>query len=472
VTLSATNPLATSCGPAAVAPDAVTVNSAVQPQVAISAIPGGINTPTGTAALGVAVWEQDRWKGMGARAIVAAITSNGGNTWGTPFPLPFSTCGGNPGSGLDRSSDPAVAIGPAAGSGSVVYASALAFSAGNYLVSGGQSAVLVARSLDNGQTWSAPVAVIADTGNASAAYFNDRDALAADPSGSFVYLVWDRISSQFSAGGSASIPTYLSRSTDQGSTWSPAAVVYDPGPALQTFNNLPVVLPDGSVGISFTLTDGFTDTLQFIRSVNHGLTWPATGTAITVATMTPLPVANPTGSQLLVRDSPAMAQLAVDPVNGTLALVWEESVFAGVAQPVNGIALSLSTDKGNTWSTPVRVNTVAGVAAFDPAVHFGSNGQLAISYDDFRDDIAGNPILATGAWLKTSADGGRTWSESRLAGPFDLNRAPLTDGSAGSIGNALFLGDQQGLGWNGQAWLTVQATTNATTSQITARTMP
>lgn len=475
VTLSAVNPLPATCGLAVgSAQDVFVAGSAVQPQLAVGAIPGGLNTATGVSPLAVSVWEQDRWNAIGARAIVLSTSTNGGLSWSSPQALPFTVCG-NTASPYDRASDPSVSVAPAAGNtGSIVYASALAFSAANFMAAGGSSSVLVSRSLDGGITWSSPTALIADTGtNTGPNYFNDRDAIAADPNGPDVYVVWDRISSafQFGGGGTVSVPTYLSHSTDYGASW-PAipAVIYDPGPNLQTFNNQVVVLPDGSVGIAFTLYDGFNNTLQFIRSTNHGLTWPASGTATTVAVMTPTTVTNPINNGAPVRDSPAMAQLAVDPVTGTLAAVWEEASFSNGLR--NGIALSLSTDLGAHWSTPKQVNTVNTVQAFDPGVHFGAHGQIAITYDDFRNFVTGSSVLSTSAWLRVSNDGGNTWQETLIAGPFDLNRAPPTDQIAGSTGNALFLGDQQGLGWNGQAWLPVLTTTNSRTAQITATTLP
>ena len=458
VPVSAASALPSGCGTAvgnasATPAEAFALNSAVQPQLAAD--------PATPAHL-VGVWEQDRWNAIGTRAINAATSTDGGASWSAIRALPFSVCGsGMPatglGAGYDRASDPSIAVGP----GGVLLASALAFSAGGYLATGGKSAILFARSSDGGLTWSTSQSLWSDTGTGTGPYyFNDRDAIAADPHTSNVYVVWDRLIDNTHLTGSASMPTWLAQSGDGGVNWSGARVIYDPGPGLQTFNNQPLVLPDGTVLVLFSVPGGFAPTLAAIRSTDHGATWTASGSAITVGTVDSAGTQNPITGGPAIRDSSYMAQTAVDPVSGTVAAVWQDSSFSSAAR--DGIALTLSTDKGLTWSTKVQVNTQPGVAAFNPAVHFGSNGRLAVTYYDFRDYVSGSAVLATSLWLRESLDGGKTWTETRLAGPFDLNQAPPADRSAGSTGSALFLGDQQGLAWNGSAWVALDAVGSST----------
>jgi len=456
IQVSMAGALSASCGTAAgIAGAAFRPDSAVQPQLA-----------AGAGQL-FGVWEQDRWNAVGARAIEFARSADGGSSWGAAQALPFSACGASagPGAGYDRASDPSISV--AVGAGPLLLASALAFSAGGYLASGGTSAVLVARSLDGGSTWQAPLAVIADAGGANGPfYFNDRDAIAADPASAHVYLVWDRLSSD----PAASMPTWLAHSADGGLTWDAARVIYDPGAGNQTFNNQPLVLPDGSVVDIFTQPNGFFGQLMAIRSTDHGSTWPATGTAVPIANMEPVGTTNPIAGGPPIRDSRYMAQTAVDSAVGTLAAVWQESAFSGGAR--DGIALSLSADSGATWTAPVQVNAVAAVAAFDPSVHFGPGGRIAVTYYDFRDYVPGSSILSTSLWLRQSADGGKSWTETRLYGPFDLNSAPPADQQSGATGNALFLGDQQGLAWDGTQWSALFAGTGALGAQVLSALAP
>jgi hypothetical protein len=60
------------------------------------------------------------------------------------------------------------------------------------------------------------------------------------------------------------------------------------------------------------------------------------------------------------------------------------------------ILLSRSTDGGHHWSTPVAVNhTTAGKQAFTASVHVSSNGDVAVTYYDFRNDSSDDAALST-----------------------------------------------------------------------------
>ena len=87
-----------------------------------------------------------------------------------------------------------------------------------------------------------------------------------------------------------------------------------------------------------------------------------------------------------------------------------------------------------------------------PAVAAGG-GKLGVAYYDVRDD---NPADAshflTSSWLAISSDGGATWQETALAGPFDLQAAPFAQG--------YFLGDYQGLRWDGADFVSFFAAVN------------
>lgn len=462
--VSTTSNLAAGCGTAVgSAADAYTPDSAVQPQLA-----SGTIVVSGVVPPLYGAWEQDRWNAIGSRAIEFASSQDGGRSWAAPQPLPFSVCGGGSGAGAsyDRASDPSLSTSAASG-GSVVYASALAFSAGNYLASGGTSAVLVTRSADSGATWDPPTAVIADAGAGSGPYyFDDRDAIAADPNSPRVYLVWDRIPSVATASGTA----MLSRSLDGGQTWStPATTIFDPGAGNQSFNNQVQVLPNGTVVDIFTLFQGFAISLVEIVSVDDGATWSTT--PVTIApTVNSVGTADPIPGGAPIRDSSNMAQTAVDPAGGNLAAVWQDSSFSAGAR--DGIVFSLSVDGGASWSAPVRINTAASVAAFNPTVHFGNGGTIAVTYYDFREYTSGSTVLKTDLWLLQSADNGSTWTETRLYGPFDLTKAPPADSAAGSTGNALFLGDQQGLAWNGAAFVPLFAAATAQGARVFSTASP
>jgi len=388
-------------------------NAEVEPYVAVN--------PANAANL-IGVWQQDRWSNGGAKGALAASSFDGGRTW-TSSMAAFSRCsGGTPGNGGDyeRASDPWVAIGP----DGIAYQSVIAFS-GVSGTPGSANAILVSRSLDGGRSWSSPVTLIRD----GADNFNDKQSITADPQkAGYAYTVWDRLF------GEDHGPTYFSRTTDAGSTWGTPQPIYDPGATSQTINNQTVVLTDGTLVTFFTQFDdagggNAIATLAVIRSTDKGVTWSG---RIVVSPVQSVGARDPdTGT--IVRDGSNLGAIAAGPHNDLVA-VWQDARFSGGAR--DGIALSRSTDGGLTWSTPARINRDPSVAAFEPAVTVRGDGTIGVTYFDFRSNTASPATLPTDYWIARSSDG-VTWRESRVAGPFDLAQAPVSEG--------LFLGDYQSL---------------------------
>src|SRR5260370_7545589 len=84
------------------------------------------------------------------------------------------------------------------------------------------------------------------------------------------------------------------------------------------------------------------------------------------------------------------------------------------------------------------------------ALAVGRGGTVGVTYCDFRADVPfDRSQLLAGVWLATSADQGATWSDSPVAGPFDLQSAPLVDGQPQSY----FVGDYQGLVHSGAGFV-------------------
>ncbi len=393
----------------------------------------------GKPTLLLSAWQQDRWSNGGARAVVTAVSADGGGTW-TRQLLPFSRCGGaSPGStgDFERASDPWVDIGPTG----TLHAMALGFNVGA-LLPGSASAMLASRSTDGGLSWSQATTLARD----GETVFHDKNSLTADPTDArYVYAVWDRLDANNFG------PTLLARSVDGGATWEPARVIYAPAVSAgangisQTIGNRVVVLPDGTLVNLFTQIDTVGNTastwLGVLRSTDKGLSWSA---PIRVAALQAVGARDPhTGKA--IRDGSTLGTIAVAP-NGGLWLAWQDARFSNGLR--DAIALSHSTDGGLSWTAPVAINSTPGAAAFTPSVTVSRDGLVGVSHYDLRDDTADATTLLAGAWLLTSRDG-VTWIETKIWSPFDLAQAPDARG--------LFLGDYQSLLSIGAAFMPVLA---------------
>jgi hypothetical protein len=400
-------------------------NSEVEPQVDVN--------PTNSLNI-VGAWQQDRWTDGGANSLIAGVSMDGGATW-TKVEIPGITrCGG--GGEYERATDPWVSFAP---NGDVYFMSQ------TVNTSNATNAQLVSKSTDGGLTWSDPITLIRDT---KATILNDKVALTADPTNSnFAYSVWTRLvfpnERASAAAGENALgfrgPTYFSRTTNGGVSWEPARMIYDPGQVNQTIANQIVVLPDGTLVNVFDLIYNFKNTnkvrghnVAVMRSTDKGGTWSK---PTIVSKLEQVQVTDPDTGQL-VRTGDIIPDVAVDRQSGALYLVWQDARFSGGHHA--GIAFSKSTDGGRTWSNPVQINQVPSVSAFTATVHVADDGTIGVSYYDFRRNTTSQP-LETDYWLVHSHDGGATWSENHIAGPFDMKWAP------DSPGRGFFVGDYEGL---------------------------
>ncbi len=425
-----TSPLASGCAEGAQA-GVLYGNAEVEPYLAINPI-----NPQNL----IAVWQQDRFSDGGAQGLIAGVSTDGGQTWAARS-APFSRCtGGNAGNGGDyqRASDPWVSFSP----NGVAYQVSLSFT-GDTFAAGSSNAMLVSRSLDGGQNWSAPITLIRD----GAAAFNDKQTITADPTDArYAYVVWDRLI------GDQSGPAYFAATSDGGLSWQAARVIHDPGSSSQTIGNQIVVLPGGELVNVFTQIDntatGLSASLRAMRSIDHGQTWTL---PVKIADLLSVGARDPETGKA-IRDGSIIPQVAVGP-GSTLNLVWQDARFSGGQR--DGVVLSRSVDGGLSWSAPLRINAVPAVQAFTPSVHVRADGVIGISYFDLRSNSADPGSLPADHWLARSADG-INWAETRLSGPFDLALAPDARG--------YFLGDYQALKSSGANFIALFVQTTGGTA--------
>lgn len=415
------------------------VNAEVEPWVAVN--------PHSPANL-IGVWQQDRWSNGGAHGLVAGFSFDGGVTW-KQTNLPFSACAN--GLGYERASDPWVSIGP----DGTAYTVSISFNQSN-----NNNAVAAAVSRDGGQTWGNLSVVIADN-EPTVQFFNDKESVTANPvKAGTAYAVWDRLE-QPNGNPYANLhtaafrgPALFSKTVDGGLTWSSPSVIVKVPSRQQTIGNQIVVNPKNGTLYDFfnLISPPFSVTaskVAFIESTDDGATW--TKPQI-IADLRTVSVTDPNTGEP-VRTGDIIPEPAIDPATGQLYVVWQDSRFND--GQFDEIALSTSTDGGQTWSAPVRVNTPEGRPAFNPSVRVNSAGTVAVTYYDFRDLAADNTAtLPTNYWRTTSTNGGLSFgSELHLAGPFDMKTAPVAEG--------FFIGDYAGLDAKATAFIPFFVQTNS-----------
>lgn len=399
----------------------------------------------------IGVYQQDRFSTGGANGLGTSVSADGGATW-TPLgvaSLPrFSRCAGAAAGSIgdyERATDPWVTY----GADGRAYQMSLSFNDTRDLA----NAMLVSTSDDDGATWSAPKALIVDT---NPHVFNDKNSMTADPHvASNVYAVWDRLVFPNERAGGRSYetaaafrgPAYFTRSTDRGTTWERARPIFDPGQNDQTIGNQIAVTGTGDlVNVMDVLrNDNSTGrrgaTVSVLRSTNQGATW---GGEIVVNRLGTVGVRDPRDGAD-VRTGDIIPSIATDerPGRDDVYVVWQDARWNGFAR--DQIAFSKSTDGGQTWSAPVRINGDPSTQAFNPAIRVDDAGNIAVTYDDLRNDTTASTSLDTDVWVVRSGDGGATWSEERVTpSSFDMRLAPNAGG--------FFVGDYMGLAATGEAF--------------------
>lgn len=416
------------------------LNAEVEPWVAVNpANPSNI----------IGVWQQDRWSNGGAHGLAAASSFDGGLTWTKPVAQPFSACAG--GLGYERASDPWVSIGP----DGTAYSVSISFNQSN-----NNNSVAAAVSKDGGLTWSNLSVIIANN-EPTVQFFNDKESVTANPvKAGVAYAVWDRLElpngNPYANLHTAAFrgPAFFAKTVDGGLTWSSPSVIVNVPSRQQTIGNQIVVNSQNGTLYDFfnLISPPFSKAagkVAFIKSTDDGATW--TKPQI-IAGLETVSVVDPNTGEP-VRTGDIIPEPAIDPATGQLYVVWQDSRFNGGL--FDEIALSTSTDGGQTWSAPLRVNTPKGRPAFNPSVRVNSAGTVAVTYYDFRDLTPGDSTtLPTNYWRTTSVDGAKSFgSELHLAGPFDMKTAPNAEG--------FFIGDYAGLDARGAAFLPFFMQTNS-----------
>lgn len=376
-------------------------------------------------------------------ALATATSTDGGRSWSEVVP-PTTICtpGGNR---LYDSSgfDPLLAFAPAdeAHPRGVVYLLSTV-STGAGLPAAARTVVIANRSFDGGLSWSQPAELHAFE---FPTQVETTGSVVADPAcPERAYAVW--------AGGdvlAGERNLYFARTSDHGDSWS----VPTPVPGLEFPREGQLVTiprPGGCSALAMIAADikpppleevvatqticgrGPT-TLVDLRSDDGGLSWSP-----------PVRFVQAHPTQMVG------ISVAAGP-NAGLHVAWRYPYVDPVGRIRGRTMLVSSNPDTGAWGDPRTIDDQPAVerlgcnqVATAPGLAVNQANGIALTYYDQRRD--GDPtdeVIATDYWLRRTRDGGVTWEDSHIAGPFNLATAPSSTDYPAEAG--WFLGNYQGL---------------------------
>ncbi|MCB2201173.1 T9SS type A sorting domain-containing protein [bacterium] len=282
----------------------------------------------------------------------------------------------------------------------------------NYIDGGGNYGGMgISYSDDQGQTWT-PVFIASNPGSLA-----DKNHMWIDnsPTSDYegnLYVAWTDF------GGSNNNDIVISRSTDAGESWSPKVNLSQGINAGSHSQGVNISTgPNGEVYVVWTIYDGWPQDEKAIgmaRSLDGGETWePAVRIIEDIRGIRNSDVPQ----NMRVNSFPSAA---VDCSNGStrgnVYVVWTN---IGVPGENTGndrdVYLIRSTDDGDSWSEPIRVNQDEigqGKAHYLPWIAVDpSNGVVSVIFYDNRNTNANQAE----AWVAVSSDAGVNWEDFRVS---------------------------------------------------------
>jgi len=238
---------------------------------------------------------------------------------------------------------------------------------------------------------------------------NDKEWAAVDLNNNYLYVSWSQFDTHGSSNPQHKSEILLSRSTDDGLTWSTPVAVSDKkgdatGGNTSTHASMPAIGQNGDVYVTWMSPDG----LMFDKSDDYGETWLPNDINISNKRINWL--YNVPG---LIR-CPSFPVISCDlsqgPNNGNIYITW--------ADQSNGfndtdVWMVKSLDAGITWSDAVRVNDdSAGKHQFFPTLTIDqSNGNLYFLFYDRRNHNG----TSTDVFMALSKDGGESFTNFKIS---------------------------------------------------------
>ncbi len=335
----------------------------------------------------MAVWRDFR---LGYRRVAIGISTDGGYTWVDSLMR---------GAIYQRYSDPAIWCDRFG----TFYPLTMNFSFDSY----GECNLALWKTTDNGATFSGPFYAVHDTVNE---YLEDKEFMTIDRTGGTydgnIYICWARFPN----------PTRIMfvRSTDGGMNWSDTLVVgspaevegYDAGqfsfPLVDAYGNVYVVW-QGRVKV-----DGIWRACQrMAKSTDGGVSFTPSK-----AIMINNPLYSAPGGIDIYNMCAMDADITDGPYRGNIYLAVPDGIDDGVNFN-SDILLIKSSDGGDTWSEPVRVNDEPEdlpVYQFHPWLVVNQDGVIIVFFYDQRNDPPYYEKFDT--YITFSFDGGETFTQN------------------------------------------------------------
>ncbi len=294
--------------------------------------------------------------------------------------------------------------------------------------------IVVQRSTNNGATWNDGAGI----GFNPPTRQQDKEWLAVDHSQSpyhgNLYVTWTEFDNYGSSNPNDSSRIRFSKSTDAGLTWSTAKTISDvSGDCIDEDNTdegaVPAVGPNGEIYVSWAGPLG----LVFDKSTDGGETW---GNDVFVSTIPGGWDFNVSGISRCNGLPITMCDISNSPYNGNIYIGWSDQ-RNGTSN--TDVFFVKSTDGGNTWSSPLRVNDdqTTRHQFFTWMTVDQSTGHIwAMFYD--RRNTTGD---ATDVFVAKSTNGGDTFEN------FKVSESSFTPSQF------VFFGDYTNIAaWNGKIY--------------------
>lgn len=313
---------------------------------------------------------------------------------------------------------------------------------------------VVLKSTNKGTSWLAAVSAYQLPGGLCDKPWMTCDQ-SAGPYSNYLYIGWRYFGSP---GG-----MYFVRSTDKGVTWSSPITLSGSQGAYVS------VGPNGSIpggNLYYACTNGGSTIVY--RSTNGGATFAQTPAMITFTGPGIICYGRYTVKDCIRTDN--FPRMAADnswtSTRGNLYVVYSANPAGADGAD---IFLVKSTDYGNTWSTPVKVNDDNTTTdQWMPAVTVDKKtGRIFVMWYDSRNDPTGN--LFTEVYGTTSTDGGNTFAPNSKISNANFNPNIMAFGPAN---DAKYMGDYIGNAGIGitsiNAWMDDRVNSSSTSQSFVA----